>query len=339
MKKYIPFILFPYLAIAAPDLDPLLLQKDDHLKIVVHNRVLANVNGNPITVIDVVKRMDILFHKQFPEYSHSVNARYQYYEANWKHTLNELIDKELILADSKEVKMEISPADVRQEMEDLFGPNIIINLDKIGISLDEATKIVQGDIAIRRMMYLRVTSKALGKVTPQSTRELYDEYVKLNTKPPTYTYKVATIRDPNAGKEIAEAVSSQLKSNKTLEEAISGVTGVTVSETFTHTEKEIAPQNLEVIKTLKAGEASLPQAQKSRADNSMVYRIFVLNEFNPGGAPSYMEVEPKLKEGLLNKFMDEEHETYIKRLRRHYAMRDADIKALVPSDYKPFSLN
>ncbi len=340
MKKYLPFLLIiPCLLVAAPELDPLLLQKDDHLKIVVHNRVLANVNGNPITVIDVMKRMDILFLKQFPEYTQSVNARYQYYQANWKRTLNELIDKELILADSKEVKMEISPADVRQEMEDLFGPNIIVNLDKIGINIEEATKIVHGDIAIRRMMFLRVTSKALGKVTPTSTRQLYEEFALRNTKPPAYTYNVITIRDPILGKETAEKIYSALIEKKSLEESTKGLAGVTVSEAFTHTEKEIAPQNVEIIKSVKVGEVSSPQTQKSRADNSTVYRLFYVTGYNDGSPPSYHDVEAKLKEGLLSKYIDDEQTAYFKRLRKHYAMKDSDLKALVPADFNPFSLN
>ena len=98
MKKYLLlFLLLPVLLSALPEADLLMGQEDD-LQITLHNRVLANVNGKPVTVMDVVKRMDILFLRQFPEYANSIGARHQFYMANWKRTLSELIDKELIFS-------------------------------------------------------------------------------------------------------------------------------------------------------------------------------------------------------------------------------------------------
>lgn len=336
MTKFLKFLIIPFLlTAAAPDIDPFLLQKDDHLKIIVNNRVLADVHGKAITLMDAVKRMDILFLKQFPEYTQSVNARYQFYQANWKRILEELIEKELVLADSVEVKMDVSGADVRQEMENLFGPNIIMNLDKIGLSLDEATKIVASDIAIRRMMFLRVTSKALGKVTPQATRSLYETFVKENTKDPVYTYRVLTVRNAN-GKEIAESILGSVKEKGSLQEAALGVPQANLSEVFNHTPKEIAPKNMEVLAKMQPGQISDIQAQLSRADNSTVYRILSLEKYTPGGAPSYSEVESKLKETLLDQFMISVHEEYVKRLKRHYAVKDSDIK--IPDEFVPFTI-
>ncbi len=48
------------------------------------------------------EKMDMLFLRRFPEYTKSKVARYQFYMANWKAILNELIEKELILADAQE---------------------------------------------------------------------------------------------------------------------------------------------------------------------------------------------------------------------------------------------
>lgn len=336
MIKFLKFLFIPLLLTAAkPDIDPFLLQKDDHLKIIVNNRVLADVNGKAITLMDAVKRMDILFLKQFPEYTQSVNARYQFYQANWERILEELIEKELVLADSTEVKMEVSGADVRQEMENLFGPNIIVNLDKIGLSLDEATKIVASDIAIRRMMFLRVTSKALGKVTPQATRALYEKFVKENTKDPIYTYRVLTVRDAK-GKEIAETILGLIKEKGSLQEAAMGIPQANISEIYNHTSKEIAPKNMEVLSKMQPGQISEIQAQQSRADNSTVYRILSLEKYTPGGAPTYSEVESRLKETLLDEYMISVHEEYVKRLKKHYAIKEGDIK--IPDAFTPFTI-
>jgi hypothetical protein len=290
-----------------------------------------------------MKRMDIVFLKQFPEYTQSAKARYQFYLANWKRTLGELIDKELILADAKEMKMEVAGGDVRQEMEDMFGPNIILNLDKIGISLDEATKIVSGDIIIRRMMYLKVTAKAMGKVTPLAIRNQYDDWAKENSRPAKYRYRMISIREPAPGKgeAAAEAIWSALNGvpYAELTEKFTPFKGTaTLSEEFNHTEKEIAPQNLPLIAALEPGTLSLPVKQKSRVDRSDVYRLFFLEEKSAGSIPSLKEAEGPIKEQLLDVAIGEEQKQYLQKLRRHYGVTSAQLQELIPADFVPFTL-
>ncbi|MBA3815063.1 MAG: SurA N-terminal domain-containing protein, partial [Parachlamydiaceae bacterium] len=131
-NKYIFKSLLAFGSLCTPLLlkaDPFLFNTEQELQIVVNNRILAKVNGKAISVMDLMKKMDLLFYRQFPQYISSAQARYQFYQANWKHLLEEIIDKELILADAQDAKIPISAGDVRQEMEVLFGPNIISNLD------------------------------------------------------------------------------------------------------------------------------------------------------------------------------------------------------------------
>lgn len=345
MKRLIICLLALPLLLSAASVDNLLMNQDDHLRIIVNNRVLANVNGKPITVIDVMKRMDIIFLKQFAEYTHSVSARHQFYLANWKRTLSELVDKELILADAKESKMEVANGDVRQEMEELFGPNIIMNLDKIGLPMDEATKIVSGDIAIRRMMYIKVTAKAMGKITPQAVRAGYDRWSKENTKPTSVTYRMITIRDPNPvnGEKTAKLINEKLKSGSFDQDTLKALLAphkefLSLSEEFTHNEKEIAPQNREILLNLQAGATSDPVQQKSRADNIAVWRLFVVMNKEIGGAPSYKEAEPRIKEILLDQAIGDEQKNYLTRLRKHFAVKESQIKEMIPEEFTPFSL-
>lgn len=343
MKTYFLFLILPFVLSAAKHDDLLLGNQDDHLRIVAHNRVLANVHGKPITVIDLMKRMDITFLRQFPEYTNSPRARYQYYLANWKRTLGELVDKELILADAKEMKLEVAGGDVRQEMEDLFGPNIILNLDKIGLSLDEATKIVSGDIAIRRMIFLKVTSKALGKVTPLAIRNHYETWSKENSRPARYRYRMLTLREksPEAGAKKAEELYIAL--NQVPYEELSLKIApfqetVSLSEEFTHLEKEIAPQNLTALSKLSSKELSTPIKQKSRSDNSEVWRLFYLADKEEESIPNLKESEAPIKEILLDISIGEEQKHYLNRLRRHYGITDTQLKELIPPDFVPFSL-
>lgn len=318
-------------------------------EVLVNNRVLAKVNGKAISVIDVMKKMDMLFYRQFPEYTSSAPARFQFYTVNWKYVLNDLIDKEIILADAEEHKMPLTNGDIRQEMETLFGPNIIANLDKIGMSYDEAYKIVKGDIIIRRMLYYRVNAKAMWEVTPQAVRSAYEEYARENIQEEEWLYKVVTIRDKDAekGKKAAESVyellksksadlsnlSSYLKENEKLAKS----TSVNISEEFRHNNKEMSEAYRDIITKMAPQEYGEPIAQKSRSDGAIVYRIFYLSAKTDGGLPSFSSIEHKLKDKLLGLAIDKETSAYLKKLRMHFDVQD---NALVDAgeDFQPFIL-
>lgn len=349
MRKIFPLtllaLLFAHAAIAAPTS----LVGGKPSEIVVNNRVLAHVNGKAITVMDVMKRMDMLFLKQFPEYTSSPQARFQFYQANWRQMLQELIDKELILADAEENKVPLSSGDVRQEMEKMFGPNIIANLDKIGLSFDEAFKIIQGDIKLRRMMMIRVNSKVMRAVTPQVIREAYDEFADNNMKKETWHYQVATIRnnDPKAAKKAAdEAYAILQRGNILLIELPKAMkdgnllekSTLSISEPLYHTEDDVAEAIKEGLKNMSPGTYSEPLFQKSRADKSHVYRIIYLIEQLPGGKVSYAEIENQIKDELYDKRMGIESDLYIKKLRDKYPVDTVDVDGNLSEAYQPFLL-
>lgn len=321
---------------------------NESVTIRVNNRILAIVIGKPITVMDVMKKMDILFLKQFPEYAASPQARYQYYQVNWKHVLQELIDKELVLADAKENKLPVSAGDVRQEMETLFGPQIITNLDSIGISFDEAFKIVEGDLLIRRMMLYRVNGKVMRRLTPQVIREAYEDFAKKNVKEETYHYQVVTVRnkDSSLGAETASRCHHLLTADgipldsvvkKIKEETQHGKSQVAVSEAYFHTLNDVVDWLKEPLKNLTPGSFSQPIAQKSR-DNSMAFRIVYLDKRIEGGAIPYQEISAQLKEELFEKELAQESEAYLTHLRRRFFFSSEYLNEQIPADFQPFSL-
>ena len=120
-------------------------------RIGINNRVLASVNGNVISVIDVKKKMDMIMYQSYPQYLGVAEARYEFYNSHWKEVLSDLIDRELMIADSEEKGFPISSGDVREELEEIFGPDVMFNLDNAGLTLDEAWQMVKADIIIRRM--------------------------------------------------------------------------------------------------------------------------------------------------------------------------------------------
>lgn len=331
--------------LAAKQRDTFLFGKDENHTLVINNRVLAIVNGNAISVVDLQKKMDMLFYHDYPEYSNSIQARYQFYQVHWKQVLQDLIDKELVLADAEEAKLNISTGDVRQEMESLFGPNIIHNLDKAGLTYDEALRMVQGDVTIRRMIFIRVNNKVLRKVTPQMVRLAYEDFSKKNIREEKWIYNVISIRDsdPTKGAEAANWVSHLLEegtpidelNNKIKENPLATSSVINVSQEYNHEEKEVSESYKEVLNQMADQTFSKPIAQQSRADKSTVFRIFYLKEKKPGGVIPFNEVESKLKEELMNQEMAKETEAYLKKLRKHFDV--LDLKEMT-NDMQPFAL-
>lgn len=320
-------------------------------KIIVNNRILSRVNGKPITTYELMKKMDLLFFRQYPQYSSSIEARAQYYEMSWKPVLEEIIDKELILADATESKIEVSGGDVRQEMELSFGPNIIVNLDKAGITYDEAYKIVQEEIIIKRMISGRVHSKALRKVTPTKVRQAYQDFIQdpANARLTQWTYKIVTVKERTLQKteETANAAYQMLKEGlpideipaKLQEKQLIGKRGkVSVSAPVKHNDQELSPEYGKILATLSPGTFCEPFAHKSRANNATVFRILFLQEKTPGGAPSFKEMEPVIKDKLLDKAVDQETDLYLQKLRLHYHIGKNDLDDYLPADFQPFSL-
>lgn len=337
---------------ALPSDGGLLFGQPDALHIVVNNRVLAKVNGKAISVMDIMKKMDMLFYRQFPQYTSSVPARFQFYQTNWKHVLQETIDKELLLADAEENKLPVSNGDIRQEMETMFGPNIIGNLDKINLSFDEAWQIIKGDIIIRRMLFYRVNSKAMRQVTPQKIREVYDQFAKENLREEQWIYNVISIRDKDSvrGADAAQAVYRLLEDKTTptpLDQIVQkakeeghfdDATSINLSEEFRHTKKDMSKNYQDILAQLKPGENSKPAAQKSRTDSSMVYRIFYLKEIVPGGIIPLSDVEARLKDKLLDDAIAVESDAYLKKLRSHYHVQESQLKDMTDEDFQPFSM-
>lgn len=345
MKKILLSLLLASGTLAAQHA-PIMFNQEEKAELVVNNRILAKVNGKPISVIDIMKKMDIIFLRRFPEYTRSKVARYQFYMANWKPILNELIEKELILADAQEKKIPVSSGDVRQEMESMFGPNIIANLDKVGMSFDEAWKIVQGDITIKRMIYIRVNSVAGKLVTPQKIRGGYEKIVKETILPERWKYQVISIRDENAT-QAAEAANlvhhliteeqipaDKIKSKVAEYNHIGKETQINVSEVYDQNEKEVSEAYKGIFATLSTGEFTVPLVQKSR-DKSTVFRIFNMIEKDPGGEIPFTKLENEVRAQLHEEAVNNEADAYIKKLKLYYDVQEMHLDA---DNYTPFSL-
>lgn len=335
-------------AINATSTDLLIGGTEQPSSVFVNNRILAQVNGKAVSVMDIMKKMDMLFYKQYPQYITSAPARFQFYQVHWKQVLKDIIDKEIILADAEENKLPLSQADVRQEMETLFGPNIILNLDKIGLTFEEALKMVQDELTIQRMMHIRAISKAMKRVTPQVVKSSYEQFAAANVRPEQWIYTVVSIRnpDPAVGIEAANFAHQFLLENGTLTElpeiiknstAFGKSTKVTVSETLKHETKDLNEDYRKALSNLSNKTYSQPIAQKSRTAKEKVFRIFYLQEHTAEGQIPFQDLAKKIKDELLNIAITEEISAYLERLRNHYHVESCTID-LASDEFAPFVL-
>jgi len=320
-------------------------------QIQINNRILARINDKAISVADVAKKMDLVFRHQYPQYVNLPTARYTYYMASWRNALQDLIDKELVLADAKEIKMEISHGDVRQEMEEAFGPNILATLNELGLSYEDAWEMIKTDILIRRMMFGRVNIKAMSLVNPKEVRKAYEEYTKQHENFDSWIYHVISIRsaDPNKGLEVSQQAYKKLTSgacsletlNATLHEdkILDDTVSVRVSEQFEHDEHVISPAYREALVKLEIGSCSEPIAQYSRSNNQSIHRIFFLKDKVIAEIPTLQQMENTLRNQLLDEAVAKETDRYLDHLRQRFNASEEVLNELIPDGFEPFSIN
>lgn len=315
-------------------------------KISMQNTILAKVNGMTFSMMDVKKKMDLLFHQNYPQLADSNQARFQFYEMSWRHVLMELIDHELILADAAEKEVKLSDGDVREEMEHRFGPNVMMTLDRIGVTYDETWKMVRKDLMVQRMSWWFIQSKAMQNITPQDIRQAYRLYLKDNPAYQEWAYRVISIRADQAEDTLSDKVhqflvnngqSPELLGEKLKEFEIPGVS-IQLSQEYVAADKDLSEAHRAALAPLNPGSFSKPSFQMSRVDKKAVYRIFYLVSKSDHPAPSFESLSNQLRNDLLQKAVALESQQYIQKLRKHYGFDEAHLKRSVPDDLQPFSL-
>lgn len=317
-------------------------------QISVKNRILVKVNGNAISVVDVMKKMDMILHQNYPQFADSPQARFQFYATSWRQILMEMIDTELILSDAEEKEIKLTDGEIREEMEDRFGPGVQLTLEKIGLTYDDAWKMVQKELIMRRMMWFFAQSKAIQSVSPQAIRQAYRDYLAENPPHQEWKYQVISLKADVNSESLAQDVRTLLASTKkTLEAAASHLkdweashpgAALLVSNEFTAKDTDLSESHRSVLSTLSPGSYSEPIEQTSRMEKKPVQRIFYLSEKTNHPAPSFEEMAPQLKQDLTQKAMAKESNNYLQKLRKYYGFDQEGLKETLPEDLQPFSL-
>lgn len=317
--------------------------------IVIHNRILAHVNGKTITVLDLVRKLDLLFYQRYPQYADSSIARKQFYDLGWKQVLEELIDQELLLAEAEQMKIEVSKGAIRKEMLKVFGPHVVANLQKIGMNYQDACQAIKNDLTIQQIMMMKVHAKAQRRMTPKAIQTAYDEYREKN--PPVFSlaYRIISIRHRNEDEAIGIATNlvSRLKegvSYQTCQDEHfsntpnSSTMQVRFSALQEQEEQEIGESYRTILATLEPGECSNPILQKKRSSDGAVVRVFLLENRKEKEGSSLADKEPELRQKLMAVAVEEETIAYLTGLRRKYGLQQKQIYEKLPDDFVPFEI-
>lgn len=312
-------------------------------KIAVQNTILAKVNGKTISMMDVKKKMDLLFHQNYPQYASSSQARVQFYESSWRHILMDMIDNELIISDATDKEIKVTDGEIREVLEERFGPNVMQTIDKIGLTYEETWKMIKNDLLVQRMTWWFIHSKATSAVTPQDIRQAYRLYLEENPAYSEWKYRVVSIRVDQPDELLSDQIYRFLSESHQAPDALdaklkkleSPGVSIAVSNEFNAKTQELSEAHRASLTGLAPGDYSKPSFQTSRADKKTVYRIFYLVNKNDHPSPAFEDLSHQLRNDLTQKAVVQESQSYLNKLRKHYGF-EAD--KTLPEDLHPFSL-
>jgi hypothetical protein len=317
----------------------------------VNNRVLISVLGKPITVLDLQKSLETQFFAQFPQYRDKPEAKWEYFTVRWQDVLNDLIDRELILADAADRELDLPEGDIREEMIKRFGADLAVSTAQMGLDLDEVWEMVRLELRAQKMVGGMVMYPAFTEITPEQVKEAYDVACAESVGKEELIYRILTVRgqDAQACEFVAQRAHSLLceecGNTGAVCKAIDGCCDLpdgitwTMSEEFRQPVKNLSPSHREVLEKLQVGTFSQPIAQRSRVDQQNVQRIFVLTGRDSKAPPPFEAAAQGIQESLAHRRANQLHEQYINQLRAKYGITQAYVSQSIPKEFKPFELN
>ena len=349
MKYYLLLLCITFSSLVAAAQTPMqnFIQPEQH-EIIIHNKPLARVNGKTISLYDVVNRMNMVLCTKHPEAFKDKQVVFQFYEAQWKTFLEEMVSNELILADAEDKEVEISEGDIRKKLDADYGLTLFSKLDEMGMTLEEAKEMVRRDLIIQQMTWFRAYNRAVQSVTPNQVKTQY-ELEKESFKPKDrFTYQVLTLRGPTSfAEKIGEEAYALLNDQGLeLEEVAKKLiekcekdhinVKITASPDYMMESAQIATQHMEVLSSLPLKTFSKPTLQTSKSGDAV--RIFYIKDRETIAAQPFTALAASLKDKLTEFYAAREKKNYIERLKKQYRAEDHETYFDLPKDYKPFDI-
>lgn len=336
MKKTI-FIVFSLLSLS------LFAQKET---LHMNNRVLLDIQGKKISVLDLEQEMKNIFDHNFAHLKNSPEARLEFYQMSWKRVLADMLHNELMLLDAKTKKITVSDGEIREQLEKRFGPNITFTLKQHNITLDEAWDLIKKEMTIERMKWFYIHAKAMQAITPQTIKDAFQIYKQQNPPLEQWHYQVISISNHENLEDIAKKAHSILSALDDLSQAQELLQPlieqnenvvITISPKYSVSHKEISKQRRNILQALDTHSLSAPIEQKGK-QKTVTYRLFYLHDYEKGTPPSFEAMHDTLKNNLMQKVVLQETENYYTYLRTRYGYDTKLLQQSIPADFQPFSL-
>jgi hypothetical protein len=321
-------------------------------QLVIHNRILVKVNKKTISVLDVLKKMDIFLNTYYPQYTNSPATKHQYFSSQWKETLLRMVDQELILADAEKMDLKLTDAEVRETLLEKFGPNVMATLNDLNLTYEEAKQLVHSELVEQRMMWFKVHSKALAKVNTKDVKAAYTTYCKNNPSKENWKYEVLSIKaeTEELAQQIAEKAYALCESTsgsiaKVAEELAPPESEegkppftISVSAPFETEDKNLSKAHKLALSDMVLGAISAPAKQVSRSGQGSVFRIFHLIDHSKTAIPTLTAMNAELHDKLVQEAVDKEAKLYISKLRERFGFNAKTLEETIPAGFQPFSL-
>lgn len=321
--------------------------------IVINNRPLVKVQDKTISLMDVVKRMNLLIRMHNPEYFESKAMLFQFYNSQWRNTLEMMINNVLICAQAEEKKVKLHEGDIRKEMETRFGPNVTATIHELGMEHNEAREYVESTLVEQQMMWLNVYRRVWQLVTPTELKNAYSNYTVANPPKESWTYQVMTIRNaPDQIEEHLATVATQVFNQKLQQlksennEVVTQIQllkdhpeiKISLSNELTVERSAASKELISVLDSLTPDELSAPKKQHSRADGTDVLRLYYLKDHEKLKVPEFAEISKTLQDQLFNHVAEAQRTQYLQKLRKHFRMDGPEVYEMIPKDFVPFAL-
>lgn len=318
-----------------------------HLR--VRDRILATVNETPLTVWDIAKRLSAHLHQRMAGREIDVATRFAFYARYWPQVLSDCIDRELILADANERSLNTTHAEVREEMEVLFGPDIASSLHRAGLSYEEAFESVKKEITVQRVLLYRAHVPAQQQVGPKLIRQTYHEFAIAQQGDSRWNFRILSIEDADArrGQTTAANLRASLNACTKWEDAqtsietvaakVGSVSRVQISEIYSQKDSDLSNAYRAALDGLNSKSWSAPIPYTSK-DGQTNLRIFYLEEREVRPCPTLGDSVSKLREILIEQKAAEIAQDYVRTLRMRYGFQLRQIEENIPPDFQPFYL-
>lgn len=318
-------------------------------QLVIHNRPLLKVGESMISLHDVLQKVNLMILAHDPEYLDNPQALFHIYQQYWKGAFEELVNAELMALYWTDKKFVLPETEIRAALNDRFGPNVVDNLNKMGLSYEQALAVVHKDLMVQQINWYFIHMKALGLVTPEKIKTAYQAYLNDFIPSEQWAYEVVSIKGDDlqfcqkVALEICQSASAESSPLLSMNDLLAGVKEsfkqsdktVTVSvQNYTHDKNAIASRYTEALRSIPIGSLSQPIIEGS--PKKPIVKLIKLQQIQKEEPKAFQEMAPSFEQQIFQKVYSEEMSLFIKNLQEQYGYTDP--LKMIPEDYVPFEL-